>query len=53
MSLDANQKRWVGKGSKFYNRSMKSWLEDNDIEMYSAHNKGKPEIFIRSLENKI
>ena len=26
---------WVYKGSKFCNRSMKSWLEKNDIEMYS------------------
>ena len=28
----------VDKGSEFYNRSMKSWLQDNDIEMYSTHN---------------
>ena len=27
-------KLWVDKGSEFYNRSMKSWLEKNDIEMY-------------------
>ena len=27
-------KVWVGKGSGFYNRSMKSWLEKNDIEMF-------------------
>ena len=26
--------RWVDKGSKFYNRSITSWLQD--IEMYSA-----------------
>ena len=26
-------KIWVDKGSEFYNRSMKSWLEKNDIEM--------------------
>ena len=26
-------KLWVNKGSKFYNRSIKSWLEKNDIEM--------------------
>ena len=34
---------------------MKSWLQDNDIEIYSTHNKGKsvvPEIFIRTLKNK-
>ena len=27
-------KIWLDKGSKFYNRSMKYWLEDNSIEMY-------------------
>ena len=34
---------------------MKSWLERNDIEMYSAHNKEKPAVaerFIRTLKNK-
>ena len=35
---------------------MKSWLQDNDIEMYSTHNKGKSvvaERFIGTLKNKI
>ena len=35
---------------------MKSWLYDNAIEMYSAHNEGKfvvTEIFVRTLKNKI
>ena len=35
---------------------MKSWLEKNDIEMYSANNEGKCVIatrFIRILKNKI
>ena len=31
-------KIWVGKGSGFYNRSTKSWSQDNNIEMYSTHN---------------
>ena len=47
---------WVDKRSEFYNRSIKSWLEKNNIEMYSAHNEGKSvvaERFIRTLENKI
>ena len=26
-------KIWVDKGSEFYHRSMKSWLQDNNIEM--------------------
>ena len=30
-------KIWVDKGSEFYNRSMKSWLEKNAIEMYLTH----------------
>ena len=49
-------KIWVDKGSEFYDRSVKSWLEKNDIEMYSAHNEGKSiaaEILIRSLKNEI
>ena len=40
MNLIANQNKiWVHKGSEFYNRSMKSWLETT--EMYSAHKEGK------------
>ena len=49
-------KIWVDKGSEFYNRSMKSFLQNNDIEMYSRHNEGKSivaESFIRTLKNKI
>ena len=46
----------INKGSEFYNRSMKSWLEKNDIEMRSTHNEGKSivaERFIRTLKNKM
>ena len=46
----------VDKGSEFYNRSMKLWLEKNDIETYSTHNEGKSvfaERFIRTLKNEI
>ena len=49
-------KIWVDKGSEFNNRSMKSWLQDNDIVIYSTHNKGKSvfaERFIRAIKNKI
>ena len=49
-------KIWVDKGSEFYNKSMKSWLQRNDIEMYPAHNEGKSVIvkrFIRTLQNKV
>ena len=31
-------KIWVDKGSEFYKRSTKSWLERNYIEIYSTHN---------------
>ena len=49
-------KIWVDKGSEFYNRSMKSWLQNNDIELYSAHNERKSAVaerFIRTLRSKI
>ena len=49
-------KIWVDKGSEFYNNSFKKWLKDNDVEMYSIHNEGKPvvaERFIRTLKTKI
>ena len=45
-------KIWVDKCSEFYNRSMKLWLEKNDIKMHSAHNEKKSVIverFIRKL----
>ena len=46
----------VDKGSEFHSRPMKSWLEKNDIEMYSTHNEEKSvvaETFTRTLNNKI
>ena len=49
-------KIWIDKGSELYNRSMKSWLEKNDIEMYSTHNERKSVVakrFIRTLKNKL
>ena len=35
---------------------MKSWLQDNDIEIHSTHNEGKSAVakrFIKTLKNKI
>ena len=49
-------KTWIHKGSEFYNSSVKKWLKDNNIEMYSIHNEGKSvvtERFIRTLKAKI
>ena len=37
------------KGSKFYNRSIKSWLGEDDIEMYSMHNEEKFVILLKDL----
>ena len=40
----SNRKRkkvWVDKGSGFYNRTMKSFLQNDNIEMYSTHKEGK------------
>ena len=44
-------KIWVDKGSKFYNRSMKSWLEKNAAELYSTCNEGKSIVVERPLGN--
>ena len=49
-------KIWVDKGSEFYNHNFKSFLNDNNIEMYSTENEGKSvvaERFIRTLKTKI
>ena len=49
-------KIWADKSSEFYNRSMKSFLQKNNIEMYSMYIEGKSvvaEIFIKILKNKI
>ena len=49
-------KLWVDKGSKFYHRSMRSSLQNNDIEMHSTHNKENSiatERFIRNSKNEI
>ena len=58
--LDSSKRKpnkiWVDQGNEFYNSPFKKWLKDNDIEMYSTHNKGKSlvaERFIRTLKNKV
>ena len=48
-------KIWIYQGRKVYNRSMKSWLEKNAIQMHSTHSEGKSivaERSIRTLKNK-
>ena len=50
LDLDVKQKRiCLEKGSAFFKRSMKSWLQDNDIEMHSALLIAVAEKFIRTL----
>ena len=49
-------KIWLDKGSQFYHRSMKSWLEDNGIEIFAARSEDKSAVaerFIRILKNNI
>ena len=49
-------KIWVDNGSEFYNRSIKLWLQDNYIEIYSANNEFKSVVavrFIGTSKNKI
>ena len=43
------------KVSKFCNRSVKPWLQDNDIEIYSRYKEKKSvaaERFLKTLKNK-
>ena len=45
----------VDRASGFYSKSLKSWLEKSDIEMYSAHNERESVAagrLIRTLKNK-
>ena len=47
---------WVDKSNEFYNISTKSWLDKNDVEMYSRHGEGKSVVagrFIKTWKNKI
>ena len=45
-------KTWVDKGTEFYNTLMRSWLQHNDIKIYSILSEGKSlvsERFSRTL----
>ena len=55
-STGKRNKIWRDKRSEFYNRSVKSWLQDNNIETFGIYKEGKPivpERFIRTLKNKM
>ena len=43
-------KLWVYQGREFYNKLMQVWLDNNDIWMYSTHNKCKSVIGERSIK---
>ena len=46
----------MDKTSEFCNRSIETWLQDNNIEMYLTPNEGKSvvsERFIRTLKNNV
>ena len=46
----------INKGSEFWNRVLKSWLEKTDIEICSTHNKEKSVVaegINRTVKNKI
>ena len=45
-------KIWVDKGSEFYNKSFKSWPQNNNIEMYWTHNVNQL-LLLRDLKDKI
>ena len=45
----------VDKGSEFHNRSMKSWLQNNDIKLYSTGHEEKSNVaekFIRTFKKQ-
>ena len=47
---------WGDKGIKFWSKWWKSWLKENDIQMYTTQNEWKSvvsERLIRTLRNKI
>ena len=51
-----SSKIWVDKASKFYNILMKSWLNNNGIELHSTCNERKSAVakrFIKTLKNKL
>ena len=43
---------WVDQGSAFYNKSMKSWLQDNKLEIHSTDNEGKSVVCERFIETE-
>ena len=56
MNLIANQTKYAYKGSELFNWLIKSFLQNNNIEIHSVHNEGisvAAERFIKTLKNEI
>ena len=57
--IESNRKQnklWVDRGRKFYNKLMQEWLDNNLFLMFSTHNEGRSVIaewFIKTLKAKI
>ena len=45
-------KIWLDKVTEFNKSSMKSWLQDNNIGIYSTHNEGKPAVVEQFIQGK-
>ena len=45
-------KIWVDKSGEFYRKTLKSRLQDNDIETYLTRNEGKPVVAERFIRIK-
>ena len=43
-------KLWADQGREYYNSPEPKWLNDNDIFMYSTHNKGKSVVAERLIK---
>ena len=46
-------KTWVDKGSEFYNRLIKPWLQDNNTKIYSTHNEERSVVVERLIRTLI
>ena len=56
MNLITNQTKYAYKGSELFNWLIKSFLQNNNLEIHSVHNEGifvAAERFIKTLKNEI
>eukprot|EP00117_Sycon_ciliatum_P030261 scpid98100/ scgid23903/ Putative uncharacterized transposon-derived protein F54H12.3 len=43
----SSRKLWVDEGKELYSATLKRWLTENGIEMYSTHNEGEAVVVVR------